>query len=267
LSPGNNGILVCEISGESYTHTGRLELVKELWRKWAAVDSKLRQIEPVSEADIDQLEVDVDRFGLLFKEIYGNANVTAYIHMTCCHAVPMLRNQPCKSLGIHANQGAEAAHKSIRQLLNFTARGGGKWQKDVPLAVLERHYRILMLGTVFGADDLLDSALDVNECEVQLENKQQEKMYALGGRFAQVLEWVGEKTQNQSAEMFLCKRYTAPNTVYAVARQKRRKIAYQKPRELSNMDTDDANDAHPLPHNGHTSDTDSSGDWNSEESS
>ena len=108
-----------------------------------------------------------------------------------------------------------------------------------------------MLGTVFEADDLLDSALDVNECEVQLENKQQEKMYdslyALGGRFAQVLEWVGEKTQNQSAEMFLCKRYTAPNTVYAVARQKRRKTAYKKPRELSNMDTDDANDAHPSP--------------------
>ena len=124
----------------------------------------------------------MDRFGLLFKEIYGNANVTAYIHMTCCHAVPMLRNQPCKSLGIHANQGAEAAHKSIRQLLNFTARGGGKWQKDVPLAVLERHYRILMLGTVFGAEDLLDSALDVNDASSTVLNPQQPQARWAGAR-------------------------------------------------------------------------------------
>jgi hypothetical protein len=74
--------------------------------------------------------------------------------------------------------------------------------------------------------------LDLNLCEGSLEemDMDQKKMYALGQRFAQLKEWVGQKTENQTPEMFCCKRHTAPNTVMAVARTKRRKTAYEKPR-------------------------------------
>ena len=94
-------------------------------------------------------------------------------------------------------------------------------------------------------------------------------MYAMGGRFAQLLEWVGEKTENQTPDMFDCKRPTAPNRILAVARTKRRKVAYEKPNGLSTRDnSDDENEAPPTPtpSNGHTSDSDSSSGWDSDES-
>ena len=51
----------------------------------------------------------------------------------------------------------EAAHKFIRQLLSFTNRGGGKHTKSVPLAVLERHYRIHILHNVHKGDTNWDN--------------------------------------------------------------------------------------------------------------
>ena len=128
LDSGGN-YFSCPISLHSYTHTNRLTQVKRIWHLWQHIDSKLRQIKPLLDPEIQLLEQQINEFGDLYVEVYGEQNVTAYIHITCCHAVKMIHAQECKSLGIHCNQGVEHAHKYIRQLLNFTARGGGNGKK------------------------------------------------------------------------------------------------------------------------------------------
>ena len=123
LKPKPGCVFFCPISMESYTWTGRQNDVTQIWRLWGLIDARLRQLTALTDAEIDTLEANIDKFGVLFLAVYGAENVTAYIHIMCCHMVNILRGMNYKSLGIYANQGVECAHKEIRQLLNFTARG------------------------------------------------------------------------------------------------------------------------------------------------
>ena len=92
------------------------------------------------------------------------------------------------SIGVHQNQGVEAAHKLIRQKLNHTNRAGGRSVKQVSCAILERHYRLEMLRLVY-------------ESEVQVEMRELEGMseadakaggwLQLGGNFQELMEVVG----------------------------------------------------------------------------
>ena len=119
-----DGSLKCPHSLHAFTFTGRANDVQTIWRLWGEIDALLRQLEPLTPGQITAGDAALKQFGDLYVQTYGAENVTDYVHMIVCHAVSFWQEHGCT--GMHANQGAEAAHKIIRQTINHTARGGGQ---------------------------------------------------------------------------------------------------------------------------------------------
>ena len=128
----------------------------------------------------------------------------AYTHIIVCHSVALLKLHG--SIGVHANQGVEAAHKLIRQKLNHTNRAGGKQIKQVSCAILERHYRIEILRLVYEADVQVEmrELEDMSEADAQAGGWQQ-----LGGNFLELMEMVGTKENEAAKALRMVKRSSA----------------------------------------------------------
>ena len=89
----------------------------------------------------------------------------------------------------------------------------------------------MFLEAAFGDEFLLEEAIDdglqdLDEGTGDVESlsvEEAEARQALGRQYGLSLKFVGQKTDNQSPELFECKKRTAPNTVLAVARRVRQK--------------------------------------------
>jgi hypothetical protein len=207
----------CPVTLHTYRLTNRLRDVQQLWKLWREVDGHLRQVETLNEQQLGRSKTAIDMFGALFLKLYSATNVTCYIHIICCHAHALLLKHG--SIGPHMNQGVEAAHKIIRQMLNFTSRGGGKWYKDVTLAVLERWYRIDVLKTVFTCEDLQDMSLVVEEDGTG--ERQLTAEAALGPAFSQLISSLGKA--DVSMHTFVQKRQQQQPTIAETTGKRRRK--------------------------------------------
>lgn len=216
--PGHNhtSTYFCPIHLLEYTYTGRLTKTQEIWQVWGEVNGYLRRLEPLSTVELELARQKIDRFGELFLDLYTESNVTCYIHIICSHAHALLKLHG--SLGAYANQGVEAAHKLIRQKLNFTQRGGGKWYKHVTLAVLERHYRVDILRSTFSVADLKTSKLAVVEMDADGNESKATARTALGQAFSNLIESLG--TADVSMHTFVHTPDTAPADSTAIKKRK-----------------------------------------------
>ena len=71
LTPGQiDGTFFCPISLHTYTQTNRLSNITEIWRLWKHIDDKMRQIKPLLDPEIDELEQNIDRFGDLYVNVH-----------------------------------------------------------------------------------------------------------------------------------------------------------------------------------------------------
>ena len=148
------------------------------------------------------------------------------MHIVCAHTIGLLRLHG--SLWGFANQGCEAAHKLIRQLLNFTSRGGGRHFKDVALAVLERHYRIHMLHhlhstqTDWSATMLVDG--DGNEVEgtANIVSMEMEDMKAVVGELD--MEWTRDKRVRKREDVVSASAGASSGLCIVAKRVKRKQV-------------------------------------------
>ena len=167
----------CKTSSYNYAVTNDLCTVLRIWKAFGKVNKVIRQLDPVTEAEIEEHEQDLEEFGEAFIKQYDGCAVTCYVHMICCHSAMLLKRHG--SIGMFANQGAEAAHKLIRQKLNHTGRGGGKHGKPVSLAILERHYRIEMLRLIYETK----IEIEMTEADSMDTDESEEDLVLLGDSF------------------------------------------------------------------------------------
>jgi hypothetical protein len=140
----------CPLSPLEYLYTGTLTRTLAMWAAWKEVNAVMKQVEYVSNEQLQQYEVNVATFGDTYLLLHPSTAMPCYIHIIVCHSLALIKMHG--ALGIFSNQGCEAAHKLIRQKVNRTARGGGKWVKEISLAVLERHYRLAVLHLLYGSE-------------------------------------------------------------------------------------------------------------------
>ena len=202
---GDGDVVRCPVSGYRYNKTNDLSATLRVWEAFSKVNIVLRQLEQVTPEQLAQYEIDVGEFGEAFVAQYSNTGVTCYIHMIVCHSVQLIRQHG--SIGVFANQGVEAAHKLIRQKLNRSARGGGRYQKAVSLSILERHYRIELLRLVYEHE----VKVDMVEVEaIHAEEAKQGGWVELGASFMELKEDIGELDMSEHKECRVTKRVQAP---------------------------------------------------------
>ena len=198
----------CPESGMSYNYTGDRAATMRVWEAFQKVNVVLRQLEPVSQEQLTQYETDLAEFGEAHVEQYNSTAVTCYVHIIVCHSVQLIKAHG--SIGVFANQGVEAAHKLIRQKLNRSNRAGGKHQKSVSLAMLERHHRIEMLRLVHEHEVKVDM---VEMEEMHAEEATEEGWVELGASFMELKEDIGELDMSEHKECRIQKRTATPGTL------------------------------------------------------
>ena len=101
-----------------------------------------------SQADkLAELEAALTLFGKLWIDLFGEHAVTCYIHILCCHAVPLLKIHG--NLGQFSNSGLESFHKVTKWMLNKTNRWGSTLVSHVALDIMRNYYKLLMLEIEF----------------------------------------------------------------------------------------------------------------------